>query len=1649
MSSTTAAGTPAPGSATASAPALGAKEQPVTPTPAPAPAPATGNHPFRPLNVKDALSYLDRVKVTFNDQSEVYDRFLTIMKEFKSQGIDTPGVIERVSTLFRGHPALIQGFNTFLPPGYRIECVVQDNNNSSSSSSDPTASNNGTTTITVTTPMGMTTRTQVTGGVATSLGTTPTATAAAVPPASTSNTPAAAQTTTHQPAGGKSAAVVHPPSAAPPPPVSATTTSKPPTSTPAAATTTETKPIVAPTATNVVDSPTAHHHHHHHHPHPHAHAHTTTTAPAPSTPATAPSSSVTSTGPGGLHLPLPSSTPSSTLPSHQQHHHLQQQQPLATPGAASVLSSASAPPPSSSTTSESRPPMEFNHAINYVNKIKNRFVRDPETYKAFLEILQTYQKEGRAIQDVYAQVTTLFHSAPDLLDEFKQFLPDTSGEAAAASASANAAAATQGQGQQQRSSSSSNKRAAPASVAPTTSSTAGASAGAKKAKVGHGPSGQTSASSSSAATGGHHHHHHHSASAATTGSTAGGQQKSTNNAPSATSSRKDVETASATGSGRTSKRKEGKDSSNAASHHRGGAAGKGISPAGHGGDGGYDDYPLNYASVPYATAPGTTTTTTATTTGGTSGAANYAYDPPALPPPPQPLLAPKPLPSSSDIAFFSRVKAFTVDQSTYHEFLKLLNLYTQEIVDLPSLVGRAYLFIGQDRALWREFRDLVGWTEGMVLGDEKGRMEVRDGRRVVENVPKVVDGGSGAGQGRGRAREEGWRTCGPSYRQLPSSEISLNCSGRDALCWEVLNDEWVSQPSWASDEGFVAQRKNPYEEALHRSEEERHEYDYHIEANLRTIALLEPIATRIAIMEADERATFRLKPGLGNQSKSIYQRVVRKVYGKEQGNEVIQALHENPCVAVPIVLARLKQKDDEWKRALREWNRVWREVDAKNFWKSLDHQAISLKANDKRTLTAKALVTEIETIKREQRQRIQVSPTPSLLSPSPSPSTSSVQLRFTLQDRDALVDAIKLVFSFLDRTGAVSNNDKDRLDTFFRQLLPLSFALTASELGLDGPVQLLGEDDLESLDAASETGVSTVEDVIETASVTGSKKGTGKSHKSASDLRKKALKNLGGNGKGTAGGRRSKVSSPAPSSRGASPALSMTDNDIVMSEAETVNGGSGAEGLGLGVGGLGGAGADSLEVPSRARSASETSGIVPTDDGTGMGAVSPSLGDVDTFDNTPAMSPGLGPVIEGLPELIIPLDDRTVKAESRRQWNVFTNSNLYCILRLLQVVYHRLTLLKNSAVTLTSPPKPQPITEKHVPSLSMALTLAPSTATNGGVPTLYYLRALGLCEKLFDGDIDQQTFEEALRHIFGTQGYMLFSVDKLLLSIVKLGQTCVSDAASQELLELLVQDRSHDRATPSQQKTYRSHAEGALNNDENLYRFEWVPEKSQLSVQLVGKDSIPSDDLETVEREWSAYLEKYVLAEPTPGLGFEPQSPFLRRNLKAVAPDGGDKFPPNVVVKSSLQCRICLRSYRIFYVQDTEDVIFRRAAPKEVEGLAKKRSDRFALWVEERKTKLEGSRAASEVALASLGDIPNEPSVPSVAETKEGSSGGTEAKESKEDAIAKEPTPAPVVTTSPAPATTTGTPAIVQESTKESSDVPSVEKDADGDVKME
>lgn len=66
-----------------------------------------------------------------------------------------------------------------------------------------------------------------------------------------------------------------------------------------------------------------------------------------------------------------------------------------TPGVASVLAASGAAGGRRPDTT-----VEFNTAIAYVNKIKSRFKDKPDTYKQFLEILQTYQRDGKEITEV-------------------------------------------------------------------------------------------------------------------------------------------------------------------------------------------------------------------------------------------------------------------------------------------------------------------------------------------------------------------------------------------------------------------------------------------------------------------------------------------------------------------------------------------------------------------------------------------------------------------------------------------------------------------------------------------------------------------------------------------------------------------------------------------------------------------------------------------------------------------------------------------------------------------------------------------------------------------------------------------------------------------------------------------------------------------------------------------------------------------------------------------------------------------------------------------------------------------------------------------------------------------------------------------------
>lgn len=311
----------------------------------------------------------------------------------------------------------------------------------------------------------------------------------------------------------------------------------------------------------------------------------------------------------------------------------------------------------------------------------------------------------RSLQ-VYAQVTKLFKAAPDLLEEFKQFLPDHSAQGqadAAAAAQAKAAA-------QARAAGATAGAAAPGGARPAGPATT-AVAGAQRQIPAEEP---TSAA----------------AAAQKRKRAAGGQvDKGPELAPPAS-----VPAGFAAGKGKQQPgRKVGKGAAAGIKDpvipaQQSSARYDGIISA----QSAYPQPILSYLPPGY-------------TLPGFGGTASVSQGPP-----------PTSQMTNEERLFFDRVADFIDDKFTYYEFLKLLNLYTQDIIDLPTLVSRAWLFIGSAPDLWLDFRHLVGWQDGSSVN---GRT-IENGEWIVENIPAVERKGPDLSKA---------ESAGPSYRKLPPS----------------------------------------------------------------------------------------------------------------------------------------------------------------------------------------------------------------------------------------------------------------------------------------------------------------------------------------------------------------------------------------------------------------------------------------------------------------------------------------------------------------------------------------------------------------------------------------------------------------------------------------------------------------------------------------------------------------------------------------------------------------------------------------------------------------------------------------------------------------------------------------------------------------
>ncbi|XP_044493572.1 paired amphipathic helix protein Sin3-like 4 isoform X5 [Mangifera indica] len=561
-------------------------------------------------------------------------------------------------------------------------------------------------------------------------------------------------------------------------------------------------------------------------------------------------------------------------------------------------------------------PVEFEEAINFVNKIKTRFQGDDHVYKSFLDILNMYRKENKSITEVYQEVASLFQDHPDLLDEFTHFLPDSSASASTA----------------------------------------------------YVPSGRTSLLCDRSSALPTMRQMHVDKKERTIGSHADRDLSVDRPDPdhdrmlmkSDKDQRRRVE--------KERERREDRDRRDREREDRD-----------FENDGNRD---FNIKRL----APKRKARRIEDSTAEQFNQGVY----------------------SQELAFCEKVKEKLCNPDNYQEFLRCLHLYTKEIISRPELQSLVSDLLGKYPDLMDGFHGFLArceknegflanvmskkslWNDGLprsvkVEDGDRDRdrerddvvidrdRENRDRDRLDKNVGFGVKDVIGqkmslySSKYMAKPIQEldlsNCERCTPSYRLLPKTYPIPAASQRTELGAEVLNDHWVSVTSGSEDYSFKHMRKNQYEESLFRCEDDRFELDMLLESVNVTTKRVEELLEKINNNTIKTDGPIRIE----EHFTALNLRCIERLYG-DHGLDVMDVLRKNAFLALPVILTRLKQKQEEWARCRSDFNKVWAEIYAKNYHKSLDHRSFYFKQQDSKSLGAKALLAEIKEISEKKHK---------------------------------------------------------------------------------------------------------------------------------------------------------------------------------------------------------------------------------------------------------------------------------------------------------------------------------------------------------------------------------------------------------------------------------------------------------------------------------------------------------------------------------------------------------------------------------------------------------------------------------------------------------------------------------------------------------
>nr|XP_043639011.1 paired amphipathic helix protein Sin3-like 3 isoform X2 [Erigeron canadensis] len=288
-----------------------------------------------------------------------------------------------------------------------------------------------------------------------------------------------------------------------------------------------------------------------------------------------------------------------------------------------------------------------------------------------------------------------------------------------------------------------------------------------------------------------------------------------------------------------------------------------------------------------------------------------------------------------------KVKERLSNSEDYQTFLKCIAQYCTENITRSQLQSQVNDLLGAYADLVEEVNEFIDRSEMTRSGPKPSSLSIRE--KYLSKSIQELD-------------LSDCESCTPSYRLLPKNYPIQSASQKTKIGFEVLNDHWVSVTSGSEDYSFKHMRKNQYEESLFRCEDDRFELDMLIETVNVTAKRVEELLDRINDNSTKTDNVVHIE-----DFTAINLKCIGRLYG-DHGLDVMDVLRKNASLALPVILTRLKQKQEEWLRCRADTKKAWAEIYAKNYHKSLDHRSFYFKQQDSKSLSAKALLAEIKEI---------------------------------------------------------------------------------------------------------------------------------------------------------------------------------------------------------------------------------------------------------------------------------------------------------------------------------------------------------------------------------------------------------------------------------------------------------------------------------------------------------------------------------------------------------------------------------------------------------------------------------------------------------------------------------------------------------------